>query len=109
MFEKESSKEVVNIESFLKRYSSTSLKRYKYLEVKKITNSFSDKLGQGGYGAVYKGSLNDGRLVAVKILNDAKSNGEEFVNEVASIGRTSHVNIVSLLGFCSEGCRRARL
>ncbi|XP_038984726.1 PR5-like receptor kinase [Phoenix dactylifera] len=49
----------------------------------------------------------DGRLAAVKILSDSKGDGEEFVNEVASIGRTSHVNIVSLLGFCSEGSKRA--
>ncbi|GAU38136.1 hypothetical protein TSUD_145130 [Trifolium subterraneum] len=70
-----------------------------------MTNSFRDKLGQGGYGVVYKASLLDGRQVAVKIINESKGNGEEFINEVASISRTSHVNIVALLGFCYENKR----
>ncbi|KAK2415327.1 receptor kinase TMK4 [Trifolium repens] len=61
--------------------------------------------GQGGYGVVYKASLPDGRQVAVKVINESKGNGEEFINEVASISRTSHVNIVSLLGFCFENKR----
>ncbi|KAL6324837.1 hypothetical protein AAG906_018364 [Vitis piasezkii] len=64
-------------------------------------------IGQGGYGIVYKGNLPDGHLVAVKILSEPKGNGEEFINEVASISRTSHVNIVTLLGFCFEGHKRA--
>ena len=72
-----------------------------------ITYSLNNKLGEGGYGAVFKGKLNDDRLVAVKFLHDSKGNGEEFVNEVMSIGRTSHVNIVSLFGFCLEGSKRA--
>lgn len=72
-----------------------------------MTNSFRDKLGQGGFGGVYKGKLLDGRPVAVKVLNESKGNGEEFINEVASISRTSHVNIVTLLGFCLEGQKRA--
>ncbi|RWW73711.1 hypothetical protein BHE74_00018374 [Ensete ventricosum] len=54
-----------------------------------------------------KGTLPDGRLVAVKVLSKSKEDGEEFSNEVVSIGRTSHVNIVTLLGFCHDGRRRA--
>ena len=72
-----------------------------------MTNFFKDKLGEGGYGSVYKGKLEDGCLVAVKVLKESSGNGEEFINEVASISRTSHVNIVSLLGFCFEGSKRA--
>jgi serine/threonine protein kinase len=64
-------------------------------------------LGEGGYGGVYKGKLEDGCLVAVKVLKESKGNGDEFINEVASISRTSHVNIVSLIGFCFEGSKRA--
>ncbi|XP_061338298.1 LEAF RUST 10 DISEASE-RESISTANCE LOCUS RECEPTOR-LIKE PROTEIN KINASE-like 2.5 [Gastrolobium bilobum] len=63
------------------------------------TNSCTD--------SVYKASLPDGRHVAVKVISESKGNGEEFINEVASISRTSHVNIVSLLGFCSEMNKRA--
>ncbi|KAL7178670.1 hypothetical protein ACSBR1_042090 [Camellia fascicularis] len=58
--------------------------------------------------AVAGGELLDGHLVAVKLLNETKdSNGEEFINEVTSISRTSHVNIVSLVGYCFEGHKRA--
>ncbi|KAJ4917786.1 G-type lectin S-receptor-like serine/threonine-protein kinase [Raphanus sativus] len=84
------------------------LKHYSYTRVKKMTNSFVDALGKGGFGTVYKGKLPDGNQdVAVKILNESKGNGEEFINEVASMSRTSHVNIVSLLGFCYERNKRA--
>ncbi|KAL8549833.1 hypothetical protein ACS0TY_008609 [Phlomoides rotata] len=89
------------------QHGSEAPKRYKYSEIKKITKSFSDKLGKGGYGSVYKGVLPDGSLVAVKVLMETDSNGEEFMNEVASISRTSHVNVVTLLGFCYEGEKRA--
>ncbi|KAI4379140.1 hypothetical protein MLD38_005475 [Melastoma candidum] len=83
-------------------------RRYKYRDLKKLTNAFSDKLGEGGYGKVYKGKLREeDNFVAVKILKECKGDGEEFVNEVASIGRTAHVNIVRLLGFCYEGNKRA--
>ncbi|KAJ4909883.1 putative receptor-like protein kinase [Raphanus sativus] len=65
-------------------------------------------VGKGGFGVVYRGTLSDGRMVAVKVLKDSKeNNGEDFINEVASMSQTSHVNIVSLLGFCSEGSKRA--
>ncbi|XP_028239874.1 LEAF RUST 10 DISEASE-RESISTANCE LOCUS RECEPTOR-LIKE PROTEIN KINASE-like 2.1 isoform X2 [Glycine soja] len=95
------------IESFLKHHGALAQKRYKFSEVKKMTNSFKVKLGEGGFGAVYKGELLSGCPVAVKILNASKGNGEEFINEVASISRTSHVNIVTLLGFSLEGRKKA--
>ncbi|XP_065636832.1 LEAF RUST 10 DISEASE-RESISTANCE LOCUS RECEPTOR-LIKE PROTEIN KINASE-like 2.1 isoform X2 [Quercus suber] len=95
------------LEAFVRNYGPLSLNRYKFSDVKKFTNSFKVKLGQGGYGGVYKGELLNGRLVAVKVLNASKGNGDEFINEVASISRTSHVNIVTLLGFCLEGKKRA--
>ncbi|XXG53952.1 hypothetical protein AAC387_Pa03g1959 [Persea americana] len=96
-----------DVEMFLKNNGSLGPKRYKYSEVKKMTNSFRDKIGQGGFGSVFKGRVPDGRLVAVKVLSESKSNGQDFINEVASIGKTYHVNVVSLLGFCFEGSKRA--
>ncbi|KAK9091757.1 hypothetical protein Sjap_024934 [Stephania japonica] len=96
-----------NVEQFLMNYGSISPTRYEYSEIKRMTNSFQDKLGKGGYGSVFKGKLDDGRMVAVKLLSESKGNGDEFINEVASISRTSHVNIVTLLGFCVKGSKRA--
>ncbi|RID65991.1 hypothetical protein BRARA_D01157 [Brassica rapa] len=83
------------------------LKHYTYAEVKKITKSFSHTIGKGGFGTVYGGNLCNGRRVAVKVLKDSTGNGEDFINEVASMSQTSHINIVSLLGFCYEGSKRA--
>ncbi|KAI3729456.1 hypothetical protein L6452_18116 [Arctium lappa] len=97
----------VNEEIFLKNHEFLAPKRYSYLQVKKMTNSFRVKLGQGGFGSVYRGALSNENLVAVKVLNGLKGKGEDFVNEVASVGRTSHVNIVSLVGFCLEGRHKA--
>ncbi|XP_028793049.1 LEAF RUST 10 DISEASE-RESISTANCE LOCUS RECEPTOR-LIKE PROTEIN KINASE-like 2.5 [Neltuma alba] len=89
------------------RTGGRALRNKLIIDVKKMTNSFKDKLGQGGYGSVYKGKLLNGRPVAVKLLKASKQNGEEFINEVASISRTSHVNVVTLLGFCFEGKQKA--
>ncbi|KAK7364094.1 hypothetical protein VNO80_12474 [Phaseolus coccineus] len=80
-----------DIEAFLKIHGAQTQKRYNFAEVKKMTNFLKVKLGQGGFGAVYKGKLPTGIPVAVKLLNASKRNGEEFMNEVASISRTSHV------------------
>ncbi|KAH0668676.1 hypothetical protein KY289_023169 [Solanum tuberosum] len=106
-FRESSAHDHQNIESFLKNYGSCAPKRYNYLEVKRITSGFKNKLGHGGYGSVYKGCLHNGSHVAVKVLKKLKGSGEAFINEVASISKTSHVNVVSLVGFCFEGCKRA--
>ncbi|XAR72319.1 Glycerophosphodiester phosphodiesterase [Bertholletia excelsa] len=97
-----------SMKAFVKNFGSEiAPRRYSYLEVKKMTTNFKNKLGQGGFGCVYRGKLNNGQCVAVKVLKESKGNGEEFINEVASISQTSHVNIVRLLGFCFEGHKRA--
>ncbi|KAB1205562.1 hypothetical protein CJ030_MR7G000899 [Morella rubra] len=96
-----------NLEAFFRNYGPLPIRRYSYSNIKKMTNFFKDKLGQGGYGGVYKGKLSDGSLVAVKVLKESRGTGEEFINEVASISRTSHVNIVTLMGFCFEDSKRA--
>ncbi|KAG7944640.1 hypothetical protein I3843_15G112500, partial [Carya illinoinensis] len=96
-----------SVKTFLRNNGPFSIRRYSYSDIKKMTNFFRDQLGQGGYGCVYKGKLQDGSFVAVKVLKESKGDGEEFINEVTSISRTSHVNIVTLRGFCFEGSKRA--
>ena len=56
---------------------------------------------------MYKGKVFSDVLVAVKILNNLKENGEEFINEVATMGRIHHANVVHLIGFCADGVKRA--
>ena len=88
-------------------YRALKPTRYTYADIKRITNQFKDKLGQGGYGTVFKGNLSNDVFVAVKILNNSKGNGEEFINEVGSMGRIHHVNVARLVGYCADGFRRA--
>ncbi|KAG5229406.1 receptor protein [Salix suchowensis] len=97
-----------NIEEFLQSDDHNLMPiRYSYSEIKKITNRFSDKLGEGGYGSVYKGKLRSGRFAAVKLLHQEKTKGQDFINEVATIGRIHHCNVVQLIGFTVEGSKRA--
>ncbi|XP_054778350.1 uncharacterized protein LOC129286414 [Prosopis cineraria] len=75
-------------------------------KVATATNNFdlSNKLGQGGFGPVYKGILQDGQTVAVKRLSRASGQGlEEFMNEVIVISKLQHRNLVKLIGCCVEG------
>ncbi|KAG2709622.1 hypothetical protein I3760_05G248000, partial [Carya illinoinensis] len=95
------------IENFLDDYRSYKPTRYLYADLKRITNQFTEKLGEGAYGTVFKGKLSNEIHVAVKILNSSMGNGEEFINEVGIMGRIHHVNVVRLVGFCADGFRRA--
>ncbi|KAF3433865.1 hypothetical protein FNV43_RR24968 [Rhamnella rubrinervis] len=96
-----------HIEEFIKANPDFMPKRYSYKDLRKITRGFKDKVGEGGYGCVYKGKLSSGRLVAVKMLDKSKANGQEFINEVATIGRIHHVNVVKLVGFSVKGSKGA--
>eukprot|EP00257_Ricinus_communis_P021669 XP_015581207.1 rust resistance kinase Lr10 [Ricinus communis] len=96
-----------NIEEFLQKYNNFMPIRYSYSEIKKMTKGFKTKLGEGGYGSVYKGKLRSGQFAAVKILEKSKANGQEFINEVATLGTIYHVNIVRLVGFCVDKSKRA--
>ncbi|KAM4068779.1 hypothetical protein ACB094_12G038400 [Castanea mollissima] len=95
------------IEEFLQSQINLMPIRYSYSNIRKMSKGFKDKLGEGGYGSVYKGKLDSGPLVAIKMLGNPKANGQEFINEVATIGRIHHVNVVQLIGFCAEGPKRA--
>lgn len=85
-------------------------KRFSYDELKDATKNFSDVIGKGGFGVVYKGNLKDGRVVAVKYLrgDDATTAGgdADFWAEVTIIARMHHLNLVRLWGFCTEKSKR---
>ncbi|XP_034698887.1 putative receptor-like protein kinase At4g00960 [Vitis riparia] len=77
--------------------------------IRNATGNFSDsnKLGQGGFGAVYKGTLSNGQDIAVKRLSKGSGQGElEFKNEVLLVAKLQHRNLARLLGFCLEGIER---
>uniref|UniRef100_A0A7N0U3U5 Protein kinase domain-containing protein n=1 Tax=Kalanchoe fedtschenkoi TaxID=63787 RepID=A0A7N0U3U5_KALFE len=95
------------IEDYLQKNNNMNPIRYSYSDIKSMTHNFRDKLGQGGYGAVYKGKIRSGHLVAVKVLDKSKAYGQDFINEVGTIGRIRHVNVVHLVGFCAQGEKRA--
>ncbi|XP_021804718.1 LEAF RUST 10 DISEASE-RESISTANCE LOCUS RECEPTOR-LIKE PROTEIN KINASE-like 2.4 [Prunus avium] len=95
------------IEDFLHSDNNFLPIRYSYSDIKKMSNKFKNKLGEGGFGTVFKGKLRSGRFGAIKMLGKSKANGEDFISEVATIGRIHHVNVVQLVGYCVEGSKRA--
>ncbi|XP_076933209.1 cysteine-rich receptor-like protein kinase 26 [Bidens hawaiensis] len=83
--------------------------QYDFEVVKVATNDFSDdnKLGEGGFGSVYKGSLHNGQEIAVKRLSKDSGQGEiEFKNKVMLVAKLQHRNLVRLLGFSLQGSER---
>jgi hypothetical protein len=79
---------------------------FRYIDLQRATKNFSEKLGQGGFGSVFKGFLSDSTAIAVKRLDCAHHGEKQFRAEVKSIGIIQHINLVNLLGFCCEGARR---
>ncbi|CAN6358103.1 unnamed protein product [Urochloa humidicola] len=79
---------------------------FTYTELRRATNNFSEKLGEGGFGSVYKGSLTNSAAIAVKRLDHFRQGDKQFRAEVNSIGIIQHINLVKLIGFCCEGDKR---
>ncbi|XP_031128280.1 cysteine-rich receptor-like protein kinase 10 isoform X1 [Ipomoea triloba] len=80
--------------------------KYDLNTIQNATNNFSEanKLGEGGFGPVYKGKLENGLEIAVKRLSENSRQGNlEFKNEMALMARLQHRNLVRLLGYCQEG------
>ncbi|KAK8293247.1 hypothetical protein V6Z12_D06G176200 [Gossypium hirsutum] len=83
--------------------------QFDFSTIEAATNKFSvdNKLGEGGFGPVYKGKLPNGQQIAVKRLAVSSSQGlEEYKNEVALLAKLQHRNLVRLLGFCLEGAEK---
>uniref|UniRef100_A0ACD5TY93 Uncharacterized protein n=1 Tax=Avena sativa TaxID=4498 RepID=A0ACD5TY93_AVESA len=78
------------------------LRRFEYSDLAVATEGFSDtnKIGAGGFGVVYSGSLNKEQVAVKKILRDSRGEFKDFLAELGSIGRTGHTNVVRLEGWC---------
>ncbi|XP_071682085.1 G-type lectin S-receptor-like serine/threonine-protein kinase At2g19130 [Lolium perenne] len=85
---------------------TTGIIAFRYTDLSHATKNFSEKLGTGGFGSVYKGVLSDLTTIAVKRLDGARQGEKQFRAEVSSIGLIHHVNLVKLIGFCSQGDNR---
>ncbi|KAK4481532.1 hypothetical protein RD792_012433 [Penstemon davidsonii] len=81
-------------------------KKFTYRELKTASCNFSQEIGQGGSGVVYKGKLSDNQVIAIKCLNEATQGEAEFLAEVSIIGRLNHLNLIGSLGYCAEGKHR---
>jgi hypothetical protein len=90
----------------LLEYASGAPVQFSYKELQRATKGFKEKLGAGGFGAVYRGVLANRTIVAVKQLEGIEQGEKQFRMEVATISSTHHLNLVRLIGFCSEGRHR---
>ncbi|WJX81750.1 hypothetical protein P8452_64595 [Trifolium repens] len=81
-------------------------RRYSYSELKLATKNFSNEIGRGGGGIVYRGTLPDQRHAAIKRLNEAQQGEGEFLAEVSIIGSLNHMNLIEMWGYCVEGKHR---
>ncbi|GKV23390.1 hypothetical protein SLEP1_g33125 [Rubroshorea leprosula] len=91
-------------EDYLGHISGTPT-RFSYEELKIATNNFSNKLGEGGFGCVFQGTLPCGAQIAVKCLDGFGPVKKSFIAEVETIGSIHHFNLVRLVGFCAEKSR----
>ncbi|KAK2440677.1 putative receptor protein kinase ZmPK1 [Trifolium repens] len=85
---------------------ATGFRKFSYSELKNATKGFSQEIGRGAGGVVYKGVLSDTRVVAIKCLHDANQGESEFLAEVSIIGRLNHMNLIGMWGYCAEGKHR---
>lgn len=87
-----------------------NIRNFSYNELRNVTDNFhpGNKIGQGGFGIVYKGILKDGTQVAVKTLSaESKQGAHEFLTEINTISNVRHPNLVELIGWCAEENKRA--
>ncbi|XP_050108984.1 G-type lectin S-receptor-like serine/threonine-protein kinase At1g61490 [Malus sylvestris] len=91
------------LQEYIREHEQSDLFIYRFDSVSIATNNFSitNKLGEGGFGPVYKGKLKEGKEIAVKRLSSNSGQGvEEFKNEVLLISKLQHKNLVRIMGCC---------
>ncbi|XP_048132903.1 cysteine-rich receptor-like protein kinase 29 isoform X10 [Rhodamnia argentea] len=101
--------EVATEDEAVHEISTADSQQFDFDTIRAATDDFADskKLGQGGFGAVYRGRLSNGQEIAVKRLSQNSHQGEvEFKNEVMLLTRLQHRNLIRLLGFCLKGVER---
>ncbi|GLJ28330.1 hypothetical protein SUGI_0556730 [Cryptomeria japonica] len=84
----------------------TSLRAFTFRKLRVATKNFRHKLGRGSFGSVFKGTLADKTLIAVKKLEGLAGTEKQFRAEISTISAIQHVNLVRLFGFCAEESRR---
>ncbi|KAK9106029.1 hypothetical protein Scep_022873 [Stephania cephalantha] len=99
------SKDQSSKEDDLEKIAAQEQKHFPFEVLDAATKHFDiqNKLGEGGFGPVYKGILGDGREIAVKKLSHSSNQGRrEFMNEAKLLARVQHRNVVNLLGYCAH-------
>ncbi|PON44704.1 Serine/threonine protein kinase [Parasponia andersonii] len=83
--------------------AATGFRSFSFSELKKATQGFSEEIGRGASGIVYKGVLSDTRVTAIKRLTEAHQGEAKFLAEVNTIGRLNHMHLIEMWGYCFEG------
>uniref|UniRef100_A0A453D6C4 Protein kinase domain-containing protein n=1 Tax=Aegilops tauschii subsp. strangulata TaxID=200361 RepID=A0A453D6C4_AEGTS len=101
--------EMGNMSFFIEGVQNERPVRFSSQQLRGFTQGFAHKVGSGGFGVVYRGRFPNGTPVAVKVLNSTlgRRAEEQFMAEVGTIGRTYHINLVRLYGFCFDAAVKA--
>ncbi|GLT58309.1 hypothetical protein SLA2020_312110 [Shorea laevis] len=93
------------MENFLQEWDKEKPVRYTAQQLDDFTRNYSKRLGSGAYGDVYEGQFPNGVKIAVKLLKEKYEGAakRQFMAEIGTIGRTYHINLVRLYGFCYDG------
>ena len=108
MLESKPTSDSMSFSSSVLQYTGTA-KIFSMTDIERATENFhaSRVIGEGGFGIVYSGILDDGRKVAVKVLKrDDRQGSREFLAEVEMLSRLHHRNLVKLIGICTEAHSR---
>lgn len=109
LFRKRAESAVRISEDFEEFAGVQNVKHYSYKELRVATDDFcpANKIGEGGFGSVYKGKLKHGKLAAIKVLSaESQQGAREFLTEIKVISEIQHDNLVKLYGCCVEGTHR---